>query len=199
MKRIWLMALSIVLIAALAGGGATLALYSATTNNQSSGFTAGTLQIDGQRDQGDSIPGPLFYVNEAQGQVQGAFGAFLPTGDWAPGDTNHRVLQVENTGSLDGWLKSVRASLTTGHRTLADKLEVRITTDPDGNIIVASGTLGQFIDNTVNFASPISIDVSDVIDLHFWVTLPSDTNDTFQGQSLVAAFTVYADQKRNNP
>ncbi|MFZ5647435.1 MAG: hypothetical protein ACOY30_07420 [Bacillota bacterium] len=208
MKRIWLMALAIIAIAVIAGGGATLALYSAGTAPQNSQFTAGTLKIDGQRDQGDSIPGPMFYVNEEQGIVENGQQAFLRTGYWAPGDTFHRVLQVENTGSLDGWLKSVRASLTSGNRALADILQVRITTDPDGiNNLLPSDpsdpsrpiSLGQLMDATVNFNNPISVDVGDVIDLHFWVTLPSDADNAYQDMSLVAGFTVNAEQKRNNP
>ena len=192
MKRLVALALSAVVLLTIIGGGATFALFTAQTTNTNSQITAGTLAITADRDNGDTVPGPMFYI--------GPGGGLMATGEWAPGDAYHRVLQVENTGSLAAWLKHVRASLDSGSRALADKLSVKVTTDAAGAQVVAQGTLGQFIDADQAFTGgPISADAGDVIDLHFWVMLPLNADNSYQGLSAVASFTVYAEQKAHNP
>lgn len=192
MKRIWLLAIAAVLVLSVAGGAVTLALFSAQAAPSNNQFMAGTLVIEANRDNGDTVPGPMYYI--------GPGGGLYPTGYWAPGDEHHRVLQVENTGSLDAWLKHVRASLDAGSRYLADKLEVKVTSDPAGMVVLAQGTLGQFIDADQPFmGGPISADVGDVIDLHFWVKLPLNADNSYQSLSAVASFSVYAEQKAHNP
>lgn len=191
MKRMLLAAMAVLMAAVAAGAGVTYALFTASTGPANNQITAGTLEIESFRDNGDTVPGPMFYI--------GPGGGLFPTGHWAPGDEVHRVLQVENVGSLDGWLKHVRATLTAGDRSLADQLLVTVSTDPGKTNVIASGTLGDFIDADQTFAAPISIDVWDLIDLHFFVKLPLSTSNSFQGQSAEVSFTVYAEQKRNNP
>jgi predicted ribosomally synthesized peptide with SipW-like signal peptide len=191
-KRTWLLAIMAAVLVAAVVSGVTLALFSASTSPQQSQLTAGTLQITGDRDNGDQVPGPMFYI--------GPGGGLYETGLWAPGDEFHRVFQIENTGSLDAWLKHVRAALQSGSRPLADKLQVKVTADPGGLNVLAAGTLGQFIDGDMAFAGgPISADVGDVVDLHFWVSLPLNADNTYQNLSCVASFTVYAEQKAHNP
>lgn len=191
MRRLLLAALAALVAAAAAGAGATYALFSAASGANANQVTAGTLEIEAYRDNGDTVPGPMFYI--------GPGGGLYPTGHWAPGDEVHRVLQVENIGSLDGWLKRVRAALTAGDRSLADQLLVTVSTDPGKTNVIASGTLGNFIDADQSFASPISIDVGDLIDLHFFVQLPLSTGNSYQGQSVEVSFAVYAEQKAHNP
>jgi len=192
MKRLWPVALMALLLLAGIGGGTTLALFTAQGASSSNQITAGTLQIAADRDNGDSVPGPMFYIGSGSG--------LQPTGLWAPGDEFRRVLQVENTGTLDAWLKQVRASLDSGSRALADKVAVKVTTDPAGSQVVAQGTLGQFIDADQAFlGGPIAAAVGDVIDLHFWVRLPLDADNSYQGLGSVVTFSVYAEQKAHNP
>lgn len=193
MKRISILFISIAIVAAMVGGG-TMALFSDAETSNNNEFTAGTLDLTADR-VNDTIPGPMFYTTEDEGQTPDGLPGLNPTGYWKPGDTHHRALQLENIGSIDGCLKHARASLTSGSRHLADKLQVRITTDADGNEVVASATLGQFIDSDQVFnPGPISIYVGDIVNLHFWVTLPSDADNSYQGENLVAGFSVYAEQ-----
>lgn len=187
------------------GGGVTLALFQASTAPTPTQFTAGTLAIQADRDNNDSVPGPMFYIGPGDGHY--------PTNYWAPGDVFHRVLQVENVGSLDAWMKTVRATLTAGSADLANKLEVRVTTNPgpDPNhvnpfttpaqfTIVNAGTLGQFISADQAFAGgPLALNAGDLADLHFWVRLPLGTGNDSQGLSTVVSFTVYAEQMAHNP
>jgi predicted ribosomally synthesized peptide with SipW-like signal peptide len=198
LRRIWFTVLVFVLASGIAGG-ATLAYFNDTASNQNNQFMTGTLELAADRDQGDSVPGPMFYTIPIEGQTDTGDDGLLPTGLWKPGDTNHRVFQLENIGTLDALLKNTRASLDSGSRYLADKLEVKVTTDPAGSDVVASGTLGSFIDGDQSFVpGPISLVAGDIANLHFWVTLPQDADSSYQDETLKAQFSVYAEQQANN-
>lgn len=197
MKRIWILAVAFVVMAAVAGGGLTLALFSDQGSVADVEFMAGTLEIAADRDMGDGVPGPMFYIDTAGGGVDPNN---HPTGLWAPGDEHHRILQVENTGTLDAKLTHLRASLQSGSTYLAEKLNVTVTTDPAGAVVVAQGTLADFLNADQSFMpSAIEAMVSDVINLHFWVEFPLDADNSYQGLSTVVTFTVYAEQLANNP
>ncbi|MFZ5643570.1 MAG: hypothetical protein ACOY46_08275 [Bacillota bacterium] len=196
MKRILILALAIVAIAAIGGAGATLALFSSGTAANTNDFVAGTLEIDGTRDMGDGHPGPMFYINDDGG---GTSPTYNETGFWAPGDEFRRTLQLENVGTLDGKIIYARASLVSGSSDLANILEVKITTDQDGAEVLASGTLSDFINGNMTFSSPVEIAPWDIANLYFWVKLPASAGNTYQSQSAVVSFTVYTEQLRNNP
>jgi hypothetical protein len=197
MKRIWILAVAFVVMAAVAAGGLTLALFTAQGSNAENEYVAGTLNIEAHRDMGDGIPGPMFYIESASG---GTDPNDHPTGLWAPGDEHRRILQVENLGSLDAKLTHLRASLQSGSMYLAEKLDVRVTTDPAGANVVAAGKLSDFIDADQAFiGGPIEALVGDVINLHFWVSFPLDADNSYQGLSTVVTFTAYAEQLKNNP
>lgn len=197
MKRTFLLAVAAAAVAVLVGTAATLALFTAETAPATSIITAGILEIDGQRDQGDNVPGPLFYTNGAEGS-NGTIDGFLPTGFWAPGDEHHRVLQVENTGNLSALLKTVSAALESADSALPDVLDVKITSDPAGVDVLASGKLRDFLTAPQSIGA-ILADPGNVIDLHFWVSMPLDTGNGFQGLTLKVAFEVYAEQAAHNP
>lgn len=191
MRRIWLTGLAGAVVVAAMGLGTTLALFTAQAGPSLNQATAGTVQIEANRDNGDTVPGPMFYI--------GPGGGLYGTGAWAPGDEFHRVLDVENIGSLDAWLTGVSAQQEDGDRSLADLLQVRVTTDPLGANVVAAGTLGAFIDATQPFTPPLGHYVGDVQQLHFWVAMPLSANNSYQGQSVQVGFTVYAEQMAHNP
>ncbi|HEY3365138.1 MAG TPA: hypothetical protein VGK74_08815 [Symbiobacteriaceae bacterium] len=208
--KLWI-ALGALVVMALGITAGTMALFSAQTANSDASFMAGTLNLDSYRDQGDSIPGPMFYTTPLEGQTPGGVPGNRPTGLWAPGDTNMRVLMIRNTGSLDALLTGVRASMHVGSsRALADKLEVRVTTaapagqDPFANpgafTVLASGTMGAFIDNDQMFPTKqLLVHGPAPKPLYFWVRLPLDADNSYQNTSLYVDFTVYGEQKRNNP
>lgn len=197
MRRIWILAVAFVAMAAVAGGGLTLALFSAQSAVSDSEFVSGTLEIEAHRDMGDGIPGPMFYIDAAG---SGADPNAHPTGLWAPGDEHHRILQVENIGSLDAKLTHLRGTLESGSLYLAEKLDVVVTLDPAGTQVVALGKLSDFLNaDQVFLGGPIEAYVGDVINLHFFVAFPLDADNTYQGQSTVVTFTAYAEQLNNNP
>lgn len=203
MKRIWLLASAALVVALMAVGGATLALFSATAGPADNTFVAGTLVIEANRDQGDGVPGPMYYFDTSGGG--GSPPNQYPTGYLAPGDGGlsveslHRVLQVENVGSLDGKLTMIGADLQSGSKYLADKLNLWITTDPDGLNVIATGTVGSFIDADQSFSPALEAYVGSVVDLHFWVGFPLDADNSYQGLTAVVRFTAYAEQLDNNP
>jgi predicted ribosomally synthesized peptide with SipW-like signal peptide len=195
--KLWLI-LSAVSVIVLGTLGGTFALFSANASSNNI-FTSGTLTLTSYRDQGDTIPGPMFYTTPAEGST-GTQDGLLPTGYWAPGDTNHRVLIVKDTGSLDAWLTSVGASLDSGSMHLANALTYKVTTDAAGTSIIASGNLGALIAGPdATFTPKVSALVNIPKQLHFWVTLPLSADNSYQGETLRVTFHVNAVQKKNNP
>lgn len=200
MKRIWVLAAAGVLAAATSIGGVTLALFTDQTTGGENKFYAGTLELDAQRDQGDGVPGPMYYFDSSGGG--GTPPNQYPTGYLAPGDGGehlHRVLQVENVGSLDGKLVKIRGTLQSGSKYLADKLDLKVSTDPDGLDVIATGTVGSFIDADQVISPAIELYVGDIANLHFWVEFPLNADNSYQGLQAIVAFTVYGEQLANNP
>lgn len=191
---------------ALGASVGTFALFSDQTASQNNQIMAGTLSLNSWRDQGDTVPGPMFYTTPAEGNT-GTQDGLLPTGYWAPGDTHHRVLLVRNTGSLGAWILSLGADMHPGtSQHLADKLEYRVTADSAGTVVLASGILGDLIDTDYTFAPKIDLPSSALpVHLrppkafHFWVTLPLDADNSYQGETLKVDFHLNAEQKKNNP
>ncbi len=223
-KTKFLLALVLVLTTAVFVGGGTYALFSASTETSSNDLTAGRLVINSKRDNGDIIPGPMFYVTAAQGQTPSGQNGTIPTGIWAPGDHVRRTLIIENDryyisdgtlvqgSTLDAWLKSVRANLKSGDAALAKKLNVVISTDQEilnGGLknnaekIVAQGTLEQFLAGEIELKYPdntkIPMYLPSVRNLHFDITFDRSADNTYQGKSLVVDFTVNTEQMTNNP
>jgi len=79
--KIWL-ALGAAVVLTLGVTTGTLALFSATTSGSNNTYTAGTLSINSYRDQGDSVPGPMFYTTPIEGQTPSNIPGLRPTGLW---------------------------------------------------------------------------------------------------------------------
>lgn len=207
--RYLLALISVVSISVLTAGG-TLALLTSRTNSPDAEYSSSALVITSDRDDGDTFPGPMFYVTPAQGQTPSGVDGAYPTGLWAPGDSKERTIIVKNhaaNGStMDAWLDSVQASLQAGsYAPLADKLNVVISSRDSQGLkrVVARGTLSQFVNGPVALAFPDSSRVPSNLDsdryLFFELTFDSSADNTYQGKTLVADFSVTAVQKRNNP
>jgi predicted ribosomally synthesized peptide with SipW-like signal peptide len=200
-KAFLLLAAAAVMAVGVSAG--TFALFTATTTQADNIFVAGTLQIDSYRDNGDTIPGPMFYTTPAEGAAPGGMPGIYPTGEWAPGDSNTRVLIIENVGSLDGWLTSVGADAHPGSSIyLANKLDYWVATDAGFSDVLASGTLGSLITTDVPFAHPVGSQVGTPTEtqrLYFKVSLPLDADNTYQNLDLMVDFHVNAVQMKNNP
>lgn len=109
-RKLFLAALLVLLLAALAGG-ATMAWFTSTAANAPNTFTAGTVVINADRGLGEPLPGPMFYTTLAEGQV-GHLPPFNPTGPWFPGMSVTRNLEVRNVGTLQVRLHQVSAAIS---------------------------------------------------------------------------------------
>lgn len=197
-------------------GGSTLALFSAQSATSNT-FTAGTLTITTKRDDGQPVPGPMFFVNDSQGMAEVAPGVFVPpnpntaTGLWAPGDSHAKTLIVENprtADNLDAYLTSVQATLNAGSDAeLADEMYVSVyylnkTVFPPQAIDVAHGYLSDFVAGPVLLKLngqkiPVSR-YNGAVDLQFLVAMDQDAGNQCQDKTLVANFIVNAEQQDNN-
>lgn len=206
MKKQLLLAGSGLLAAAL-GIGTTLALFSDTAASTND-FTAGSLCITAERNDGDPVPGPMFYVTAAQGQTPGGIPGTLPTGVWAPGDSHTRTLTVYNPTScstMGAYLTTVQAAMHAGgYAPMADKLWVEIWTPQAGTKVkVAEGWLSTFMAGPVPVIYPdsskIPVHLSANRHMEFRVNFDLSADNSYQGKTLVVDFTVDAEQMPNNP
>lgn len=172
-------------------GGVTLALFTATAPQAQGEFVAGTLRLSGQRSGGDTVPGPIFYLGESEGDK--------PTGHWAPGDKQIRWFEIQNTGSLSARMTKITASMPAdADLTLAEQLHVKVT--DEYATLVAEGQLTAFLaEPGLPFEELIELDSGDILTLTFEVSLPPELNNDFQGTSADAVtFSVSAVQVKNN-
>lgn len=205
-NKLWL-AMGSGVLATTIGVGATLALFW-DTKQTSQNFVGGRLCIDAHRNDGEAIPGPMFYITAAQGATTNGTPGSYPTGLWAPGDSNQRTLTVANPpscSSMHAWLDSVQASLQPGGYTdMASKLYVEVTTPQVGtDVKVAEGWLTDFLSAPVLLRYPgggrVPLYLSANRHVKFRVLFDLSADNSFQGKELVVDFTVHAVQMKNNP
>jgi len=208
-KKQLILASSAVLAVAL-GVGTTLALFSDSTSSTNN-FTAGTLCITSERNDGDPVPGPMFYVTPAQGATPPPVSVpgTLPTGLWAPGDEHTRTLTVHNPNScstMSAWLTTIEASMHPGgYLPMANKLWVEIWTPQGGgpDVKVGEGWLSTFLAGPVPILYPdttqIPLFLSSNRHMKFKVRFDISADNSYQGQSLVIDFKVNSVQMPNNP
>lgn len=207
MKPKLLMALTSGVVASAVGIGATFALFTDSKSTQGN-FTAGTLCLTSDRNDGDTVPGPMFYVTAAQGATPDNLPGIYPTGEWAPGDSHTRTLTVSNPkscSSMSGWLASVEAvAHPGGFLPMADKLWVEIYTPMNGpEVKVGEGWLSQFLAGPVDLKYPDNSKVPMYLTsnrhMKFKVNYDLSADNTHQGQTLVVDFKVNAEQMSHNP
>jgi predicted ribosomally synthesized peptide with SipW-like signal peptide len=205
-KNLWL-AMGTGLLATVVGIGSTLALFS-DTEGEDVTWTAGRLCLNVNRNDGDPIPGPMFYITPAQGATPGGVPGTFPTGLWAPGDTHQRTMTVENPAScssMNAWLDSVRATMHPGgYAPMADKLLVTITTPKSGvETTVAQAPLSAFLAGPVPLQYPdgskVPLYLTSNRHLKFNVHFDIGADNSYQDKTLVVDFAVHATQMKNNP
>lgn len=218
--KLFLLVLTVALVAALAGG-ATLALFTDTAANAGNAFTAGTVDIQADRDLGDPIPGPMFYTTIAEGTAVPGQGPYLlnPTGVWWPGRTEARNLDVRNLGSLQVRLDRVSAEITSingAPPAPEDPLAAYFA----GNMNVKIYVAGQFVNgqpSKVLYNGSLATLISGpqacvhkpliapftglwppMVQLVYEVTMDLDAGNDLQGIVPVVSFSVFAEQTKNN-
>jgi spore coat-associated protein N len=135
-KKMALYAASGLLATSLAVGGATYAIFKSEVTNGPNTTTAGTLKITAKRDDVPNI-GPMFYSENTVGN----YGA-MATGEWAPGDKHTRGLFLENEGSLEAKLTTIKA----------------FPADSSGNIVSS----GPQYDDNILFARQSSVKIWEI-------------------------------------
>lgn len=84
-------------------GGVTFAYFSDTATNEGNSFTAGTVSVLFNRNDGEPNPGPMFYTDRANGWFEGSNDPHHPgsaTGLWYPGKMETRTGCIHNQGNL---------------------------------------------------------------------------------------------------
>lgn len=191
-------------------GGATFALFTSNASNTGNTLSAASLEIDAIRDMGDRPPGPMFYTTLEQGGA----GAQNPTGEWAPGDTNERHLNVINKSrTIKAKLTRIKAIVngidpqSEAYLTFVNNLNLGVSVlgvdliakQPLANylgngaqVIVPSGTNAPkaFIQSSPSYPTYQS-----VTDIAFSATLDGPgTGNALQGQTPTVSFVVYTEQ-----
>jgi predicted ribosomally synthesized peptide with SipW-like signal peptide len=217
--KLFLLVLAVLLVAGLAGG-ATMAWFTDQATNGPNNFTAGTVNIEADRDLGDPIPGPMFYTTSAEG-VTPAGEPPLPanvTGPWYPGRTVTRILDVRNAGSLEVRLHQVSAEITSVNgvsvsdpsypsalaTSFANKMNVRIhMMDMVGgtlqNVNLFNGSLAELLTPQPTLHRPIFSPTGSIRPVFYEVTMLSSAGNDLQGIAPVVSFSVFAEQTKNNP
>jgi len=199
------------LVASLAVGvGTTLALFSDSVTGDND-LLAGKLCLSSDRNDGEPVPGPMFYVTAAQGATSAPpfMDGQLPTGYWSPGDLHERTLTVFNPltcSSLHAWLTKVSATLKPGSDPMmADKLWVEVWTPsgPGPDVKVAEGWMSQFLAGPVPMTYPGGVKIPVFLTgnrhMKFKVNFDLSADNSYQDRTLIVDFTVYGEQMKNNP
>jgi spore coat-associated protein N len=165
-------ALAVVLAAVgiTVGSGAS---FTARAANPANTFTAGTLSIDNSQGNG------------------AAASAILSAAAMKPGDTAPGIVDIQNTGSVAGRFTLKTSSAQDSNPSILGQLDIKIEDcgayPSDGSVpacgsgrtLTATGAKVKTI-GTIDLGS---FAASEKHRYKFYVTLPSDTDDTYQGKS----------------
>jgi predicted ribosomally synthesized peptide with SipW-like signal peptide len=196
------------LVMALAGG-ATFALFNDSASNESKTISAGTVDIEVNRNAGDSVPGPMFYTIAEEGIVEPDQNVYHATGLWAPGDSHQAELDIKNNGSLEAKLVRVEAEFTgdtdflnnqAAMEEFAKYMNVEIIAHNNEDISVYNGPLadlmvagGDYLDLVPGYTI---IGKNSIAHFRFCLTLSKDAGNVLQGQKPIVSFTVHAEQAK---
>lgn len=195
-------------------GGATYALFTDSASNSNNTFAAGTINLDQNRDLGDTIPGPMFY--SAASDPTGSYpydqsGVPLSppgseaAGGWAPGDTVTRAMDLYNRGTLDAKVSRLQASVSAGatnsgaaYDQFIDKMNIKVMY-PALNRVLYDGPLSGLLNGWVDIATPLRANAGGgALNITFEASLDSSADNDLQGQNFIFDFSFYAEQLRNN-
>ncbi|MHB8983989.1 MAG: SipW-dependent-type signal peptide-containing protein [Carboxydocellales bacterium] len=211
-KRFMLLSTASVLAFVLAIGGATYALFTSSATNTGNNFTAGTINLVQDRDQGDTIPGPMFY--SAASDPSGSFPydtnknvPYQPPGGealggWAPGDSATRAMNITNTGSLTAVVTKLKATVNTNgtssgdaYNEFIDKMNILVLY-PATNKVLYNGKLAGLLNGWVDMPGLLANANGGAINITFTATLDKQANNSLQGhKDFIFDFSFYAEQK----
>ncbi len=214
-KRLFLMAIAVALVSLMVGE-ATFAIFTDTAANTNNTFTAGTVRIETLRNQGDTVPGAMFYTTPEQGLVYNGDPTnpnhlgLLPTGAWAPGDSHERQLDVLNAGSIPVKLTKIKADVEStsdiqpgdaAYNEFINKMHIKVWMSGSGKVLY-DGTLAGLLNGWVNIdpANIVNIAVQNNgsisnVHLTFTATLDKSAGNVLQAINPVFSFSIYAEQQ----
>lgn len=215
-KKLLIATMVFALVMALAGG-ATFALFTGSANNEGNTFSAGTVDIDVQRNTGESTPGPMFYTTLEEGMGEswqtGYSAPKYPTGEWKPGDSHKREMTVKNVGSLPVKLARLGAEITGDADFLNDavavaefssNLIVRVESENDSTELMYEGPLSDFLvpgGVEALYKPEMGSKVGNNVPtqhLNWICTLSTGAGNPLQGKKPVVSFYLTAAQAQNN-
>jgi predicted ribosomally synthesized peptide with SipW-like signal peptide len=205
-RKLWLVMLTAMAIMSVSIVG-SMALFTDTAQSSANAIVAGKVCLTANRNDGDSAPGPMFYIDgETDGRTyDGEYPGSHRTGLWAPGDSHTRTLTVENgRGCLPAYVESVQAFIQAGDEALADKLYVQVYTPVSGtDLLVAEGPMRTFLDGPVFLRNPdgsrLLLNARANRHLHFKVLFDLDADNSYQDNALLVRFDVTAIQQKHVP
>jgi predicted ribosomally synthesized peptide with SipW-like signal peptide len=209
MKKKMLVAVATVILVAVLAAGGTYAYFTSSVTNSNNTFKAGTVAVDAVRDNGEPLPGPMFYTGV--GSDTGSGGVF-PTGLWypgmgLPGDSNYPVLRtvnITNEGTFNCKLNGFSATLSgiSDPGASADFAKYLNVTVANINGPLWSGTLANMLASGGVPSSPRVTAAPQpkiyapggVLDLAFTVSLSKDARNDLQGVTPIVNFYFYVGQ-----
>ena len=175
MKKILISLMAIALVVGLVGAG-TMAYFSDTESSTGNTFAAGTVNLT------------LAGGNPLPFQITGM----------APGDTVTGTVTVTNSGTLE--LRYAMTTTPDDGSILDEQLTVVITAPGPTQLysgVLSSAAIGDPTQGPQTGDRVLAADASEV--LTFVVTLPADSDNTYQGLSCTVDFVFNAEQTANNP
>lgn len=212
-KKLLLTAVAVLLVSLLVGG-ATFAIFTDSATNSGNTFSAGRVDISAVRNQGDSVPGPMFYTTAEQGRTTDGQDGLLPTGIWAPGDSHMRQLDVYNLGSLAVKLTKIKADVdpasgiqpgSPAYTEFINKMNIKVELSGSSKVLYngpLAGLLGGWVDIAPGDIVPLAGSTllgTPTAHLTFTATLDKSAGNVLQGTNPIFSFSVWAEQQKNNP
>lgn len=191
-------------------GGATFAYFNDSVSNNGNKFKAGTVTITANRNNSDTVPGPMFYTTAEEGsttpsnpELESKLGKY-PTGFWYPGKTETRDLIVINGGTLAVTINKMKAVVTDGNLNnsiddtiLKNALRVSIGTTNGGSEFW-SGTLAEMA-NPVLVKNSVNLTDGAQQYIYYTVSMPNESisQNVYQGLNIKVDFEISADAAGN--
>lgn len=214
-KKLMLLSVAGMITIGATVGGATYALFTSSASNSNNTATAGTINLTQERDQGDTIPGPMFYTSTSDptGSFPYDTNKNAPNqppggesiGGMAPGDSMFRALNLYNKGTLDAKVTKLKATVNgagessgAAYDEFINKLNVLVEV-PSTKRVIYNGSLSELLNGWVPISPALTTKAGGgALNVTFTVTLDKTATNEIQGHNFVFDFSFYAEQLRNN-
>ncbi len=199
-------------------GFGTYAMFTTATASDSNTITAGYIQLKAARDDGDTVPGPMFYTS-TEPQVsntvaQGAYPYDQPgnpgstaVGGLAPGDSVTRALDLYNNGNISANVTHLQATVNTSYPGIPgtpaydefiQKMNVQVVYNGLSSVSLYDGPLSGLLNGWVAIPLVYMSANSAAANISFKVTLDRSADNLVMGKTFVFDFSFLAEQASHN-